>query len=215
MIPRIIHQIWVGPHPKPLRLMQTWRDFHPGFQFMEWSDHTIPMLDGGIQRLIAQMRSVERWHGVADIVRYEVLYRHGGFTAPADSECLHPIDDLLWLDCFACYENEDCRQGLVSPHLGVKPGNELMRVILEDLKSRETVLDGEPWVVTGNKLLTDTIERLAYRHITILPAYTFIPEHYAGWKYGGDGRVYARHYWGTTKCLQSNLDGVAFAAKEG
>jgi len=188
--------------------MQTWRDKHPGYEFKLWGNEEVAALDGGIERLIGQMWGAERWHGVADLVRYAVLYEHGGFAAPADSECLQPIDDLLHLGCFACYENEDYRPGLVSPHLGVCPQDRLMAAILRQLQLTESVLDGDPWMVTGNGLLTRTIEQLNYKSITILPSYTFIPEHYEGTKYEGPGKVYARHYWGTTHHIEAQLDSV-------
>ena len=33
--------------------------------------------------------------GKADILRYELLYEHGGFFIDADSECINPLDDFL------------------------------------------------------------------------------------------------------------------------
>jgi hypothetical protein len=192
--------------------MQTWKDKHPSYTFMSWDNETVPTLDGGIERLIAQMWGAGRWHGVSDLVRYEVLYRYGGFVAPADSECLQPIDDLLELEAFACYESEDWRPGLISPHLGAAPGDALIGAILDRLRGMDTVLHDDPWKVTGNALLTQMVAELGYSRIKILPSYSFIPEHYEGSRYTGPGKVYARHFWSTTKGIADRLDQVLGAA---
>ena len=38
MIPKIIHQFWVGPKPPPMNLIQTWRDAHPDWVHMLWTN---------------------------------------------------------------------------------------------------------------------------------------------------------------------------------
>jgi glycosyltransferase involved in cell wall biosynthesis len=208
-IPRRIHQIWVGPHPKPAKLMQTWKDKHKDWDFFEWNNETIKKITFANKRLIEQMWKAERWHGVADLIRYEVLYKYGGFVAPADSVCLNSIDDLLSFDSFSCYENELMRPGLVSPHIGCTIKNQLIKLIIEELKERETVLNDDPWKVTGNLLLTHMIIRHNYKDMKILPSYTFLPEHYTGNKYEGEGKIYAKHIWGTTHNINNNLDNYA------
>jgi len=204
-IPKIIHQIWVGnENPKPTRLMQTWKNKHPDFVFMEWNEQTI--LDTfRLNKQIKEMYAAKRWHGVADLVRYEVLFKYGGFVAPADSECLNAVDDLLDLGCFACYENEDYNHELISPHLGCCAGDKLIGEIISILEKKETILEKVPWRETGNLFLTEIIKKLNYKEITILPSYTFIPKHRTGREYTGDGKVYAQHYWGTTKNSYSKL----------
>ena len=118
--------------------------------------------------------------------------------APADSECLYPIDDLLNIkeDCFACYENEKVLSDLVSPHLATTKGNVLMSKIIDKVFTIDKDIE-VPWRETGNLLLTNTIGELGYP-IKIYPSYYFIPRHYSGIKYIGEGRVYADHKWLTS-----------------
>jgi len=40
-IPKIIHQLWVGPKPAPLHLMNTWKESHPDYKYMFWNEDTI------------------------------------------------------------------------------------------------------------------------------------------------------------------------------
>ena len=41
MIPKIIHQLWVGPKKPPLQLMETWKTNHPDWQYMFWNEETL------------------------------------------------------------------------------------------------------------------------------------------------------------------------------
>ena len=37
-IPKIIHQLWIGPKPPPTKFMDTWRDKNPEFQYIRWNE---------------------------------------------------------------------------------------------------------------------------------------------------------------------------------
>jgi hypothetical protein len=41
MIPKILHQIWIGPKPAPTNLMKTWKDKHPDFEYILWTEQEI------------------------------------------------------------------------------------------------------------------------------------------------------------------------------
>ena len=38
MIPKIIHQIWLGPLPPPQRWLDSWRDHHPDWDYHLWTN---------------------------------------------------------------------------------------------------------------------------------------------------------------------------------
>ena len=38
MIPKIIHQIWIGPKPAPTNLMNSWKNKHPDFEYILWNE---------------------------------------------------------------------------------------------------------------------------------------------------------------------------------
>ena len=105
MIPKIIHQIWLGPCPAPKTEMRTWKDRHPGWEYRLWDEEAISRCwpDGLYNQ--KQFDWMQELCGKADIARYEILHRFGGFYADADSVCLRPLDDwLLDNDSFACHE---------------------------------------------------------------------------------------------------------------
>ena len=35
MIPKIIHQIWIGPKPAPTKFMDTWKEKNPEFIMLQ------------------------------------------------------------------------------------------------------------------------------------------------------------------------------------
>jgi glycosyltransferase involved in cell wall biosynthesis len=203
-IPRRIHRIWIGDLPKP-NLIETWKEKHIDYDFYEWDNETIKTFPFRLKKHIDKFIEKGMYHGAADLIRYEVLYKYGGFVAPADSECLNSIDELLNCDSFCCYENEQIRPKLLSPHIGACPNNRLLGLIIDELESRETLLNEDPWVVTGNFLLTNMRVKHNYQDMKIFPSHYFIPEHYTGIKYQGDGKVYARHFFGTTNNINNEL----------
>ena len=121
MIPRIIHQIWLGDqNERPDHMIQTWIDKNPTWTHMLWTEDNLPpLVNGDI------FRGARCYPGKADVLRYEILYRHGGFFIDADSVCINPLPDYLtYNDSFCCWENEYVRTGLMANgYLGATKGN--------------------------------------------------------------------------------------------
>ena len=83
MIPKIIHQIWVGDQSKrPDSLIQTWIDMNPSWEHILWTEENMPELTNQ-----KQFDAMNELAGKADILRYELLNTHGGFFIDADSSC--------------------------------------------------------------------------------------------------------------------------------
>jgi mannosyltransferase OCH1-like enzyme len=195
-INKIIHQIWLGPKPQPIKAMQTWQENHPTWQYILWTEANLPKLTN--QVLFDSFG--QQYHGKADVVRYEMLYQYGGVYCDADTYCLKPLDNLLNNDCFAAYENESAVPGLVcNAFIGASKRNALMLALIEGLKGKICQPSDKPWILTGPKHLTNTIERLHYP-ITLLPSWTFYPNHFnLLHRVKPQGQPYAEHFWGTTR----------------
>ncbi len=138
------------------------------------------------------------WHGIADVLRYEILYRFGGVFIDADSECLRPLDEsFLQNQAFCCYDSESARPGLLANgFLGASQSNELMRALIDELRSR-TRIDEPAWRWVGPQFLTDTVQRLNYP-MNVYPSYYFLPTHHEAPPYQGDFQPFCKHHWGTT-----------------
>ena len=47
MIPRIIHQIWIGNQAlRPVAMMETWRHMHPAWEYRLWTE--VELLELGL-----------------------------------------------------------------------------------------------------------------------------------------------------------------------
>ena len=197
MIPKIIHQMWVGPTDRPIKWMNTWKEKHPDWEYMLWDNEAVKNFEFKNQKHIDYFTEKGMWHGVADVARYEILNKYGGVWQGADSECLHPIDKLFddKYDAYTFYQNEEKRPGLTATLMACSKNNEFAQYSISELYKKEEV--GEPWKTTGNLFVQQMIEKSKYPRIKIFPGYYFVPE-YLGLKYTGDGIVYAKHHFGTT-----------------
>jgi mannosyltransferase OCH1-like enzyme len=197
MIPKILHQIWVGPHRMPKEWMQTWKDNHPEWEYILWDNKRVSEYNFINKKQIDDCIREGKYHGAADIIKYEALYEYGGFIAPADSISLRAIDELLDIeeDCFCCpdpYAYE--YPGLLSPQIGSIKKNKLIKEIIKRIPNKVI----EPCNDTGNHLLTNTVKELNYP-IKIYPAYYFIPYNPDSRDNRGKEKPYADHKWGTTR----------------
>ncbi|MGE0009503.1 MAG: glycosyltransferase family 32 protein [Candidatus Babeliales bacterium] len=93
-IPKIIHQIWIGPYPFPQeakKWQESWIKMHPDWEYKLWTNQDVDQFDFENKIYFDQARN---WGEKADILRYEILYRFGGLYADADFACLKSFD---WL----------------------------------------------------------------------------------------------------------------------
>ena len=76
-IPKIIHQLWIGPKPAPINLMNTWKEKHPDFEYIYWNEAEIVKRDFKF-KCQDKIDEIEEINGKADIMRWEILYSFGG-----------------------------------------------------------------------------------------------------------------------------------------
>jgi mannosyltransferase OCH1-like enzyme len=203
MIPKIIHQIWVGPKKMPEKYMKTWKDMNPEWEHIIWDDKMISEKYPKGFRNQSKIDEIEEWAGKADIMRYEILHDFGGIYIDADSICTNSLDEhFLKHDSFACFENEQCRGNLIANgYIGAVKYCKLMQILIEKISKLETVSFQKTgkmaWQCVGPLLFTETIFERNYP-ISVYPSFVFIPEHYSGIKYEGNGKSYSKQFWGST-----------------
>ncbi|KPF58472.1 mannosyltransferase [beta proteobacterium AAP51] len=214
MIPKTIHVIWVGDESKrPDNCISTWAQHNPGWQLKIWGNDLLADTDWVNTEHMRAM-SERELNGVADMMRWEILYREGGFVVDADSVCIRPLDDdLLDRVAFACWENEIARPGLIAAgYVACSAGNPFIGQIILDIQREPSVVHDSAWKTVGPQRLTDAYRRYAYQDLDILPSHCFIPEHFTGISYKGAGTVYARQEWASTKRSYGALHLKAFDA---
>ena len=201
-IPKIIHQIWIGPKPSPTHLMDTWRDKHPDFEYIRWSESEL-QVRGFVSECADQIDAMPEINGKADIYRWEILHKYGGIFVDADSVCVEPFDEtFLARTAFAGFENETIRKGLVATGtMGFVPGYPLCRAAIDQIRNEPIDVTKRAWFTVGPGLLTRLLGAGKHRDFTVYPSFYFIPIHFTGMTYLGHKRVYAHKIWGNTKSL--------------
>jgi len=134
-IPKIIHQIWVGPKPFPHHYgiwQETWKGL--GWEYYLWTDKEVADLEMTNRELYEQEAN---YGAKADIARIEILHQFGGLYVDVDFECLQPesFEDLHRSYDFYCGMTPlDCKSFVLNNALiGSIPGHPILTAIIEEL----------------------------------------------------------------------------------
>ena len=94
MIPRVIHQIWLGesggldPPPRFREAAATWRDHHPDWEYRLWDVSDVDRLFASRRPDFHTLyRAYPHWVQRADAARYLILHEFGGVYADLDIRC--------------------------------------------------------------------------------------------------------------------------------
>jgi inositol phosphorylceramide mannosyltransferase catalytic subunit len=140
VIPRIVHQIWLGRDPLPDEFkgyVKTWKQHHPKWEHRLWTEENLPS-DTRRPYVHERIRHpAER----SDMLRLELLWQYGGLYVDTDFECLRPLDPHIgdaefftaWLKPPA--EGKSARVN--NAFMGAVPGHPLIDKALDELQPQE------------------------------------------------------------------------------
>ena len=149
---------------------------------------------GFVSQLNHKVNDMSEINGKADILRWEILYKYGGFFTDADAYCIEPVTYLVdTYKAFACYENETIRNAgwcpsgyddvLAKTHpliatgtMAFPPKHELPRLAIEWIKNNDISIQRtrkRAWRTVGPGLLTRLYHSRKWNDITILPSCYF------------------------------------------
>lgn len=195
MIPKIFHQIWINKDspelPEKFRAYRDgWLALHPDWEYKLWN---LDNLDFTPQRMDL-ISSAPNYAQMADVLRYEILLRHGGIYLDTDFECLRNIDPILvGVKNFAC--SEDGRS-ITNAIIGAELNSIYMERCVRALPKRVGILNTS--VETGPGLLTRVLlgEGLA-GDFTLFPREWFYPYNYNETHRANEQfpKAYAVHRW--------------------
>lgn len=99
-IPNTIHMIWVGDKEPPdffFNNLNTWKSLMPHWNFMCWTNDklTEEFIEIDYLNLI---HSIKPGVQKADVLRYYIMKRYGGFYMDSDITPRRSIEDLLYVD---------------------------------------------------------------------------------------------------------------------
>lgn len=246
-MPKIIHQIWVGPLPPPTKWLDTWKRHNPDWEYRLWGNEDLMngewILQKQIDFYLKQAEETEEtgifvsakgyeftgekatlfaWHVIADLMRYEILYKYGGYMPGADSECYQPIlkirPDFLEQNLYSVntghlfkeyFRDLDGRyNGLsewekklharymfenASPILGARARHPFLKLCIDELLKLEEKDLGEAVDTTGNVFMGKMVRKYGVDRVNF-PKYK-LKEYRARFP----EQFFSRHYSGTTK----------------
>jgi hypothetical protein len=129
VIPKIIHQIWIGDKPMPKLLekyTKSWRKFNPEYEYILWDNDRVGKIENKIIKEILKDSKLS-FNIKSDFLRYYILKNNGGIYADSDFECLRPFDSFLNYDLFAGLESHEI---IASGLIGSKINNPIFDTLL-------------------------------------------------------------------------------------
>lgn len=219
MIPKIIHQIWIGDQSLKPKYMDMLKKMNPTWNYMFWSEKEIKDEFGelrnqkhfddyfNLKRDLAKFGKnvpVSRFRsGQANLIRYEVLEKFGGFYVDADAIPIQPFPDWFCeFEFFSVYENEVKRGKLVANgFLASTKNHPIIQQMIENIAGMRSITTNYSANVTGPYFLTKTLQEIGNQHnVKIFPSHFFLPVHYSGIKTNASkDEIFCDHFWGTTK----------------
>lgn len=97
-IEKVIHQIWDGDNvPFQLRILScTWKRFNPNWEYHLWNKkEMVELVDSYFPEWANLYHSLPFNIQRLDMIRYMILYCHGGVYVDLDIECFKSIDPLV------------------------------------------------------------------------------------------------------------------------
>jgi mannosyltransferase OCH1-like enzyme len=201
MIPKIIHQIWIGPKPIPYEYINTIKNMNHDYEHILWTEEEFKKRHMYF-KCQNQIDLIDELCGKADIMRVEILNRYGGIYIDADTIAIERIDDkFLQNDAFAGFENEIKIKNLVgNSTMGFTKNHIILQNMIDYfLKNINTKSDinKEIWKLTGPLLFTNIINNFP-KTIRLYPDHYFYPIHHTGETYKAHGKIYLCQLWNST-----------------
>jgi mannosyltransferase OCH1-like enzyme len=164
-VPRIIHQIWVGPNPIPAGT-QAWNSHAlvHGYEYKLWLESDLQQLGVLNHPAFIRMQSRGDHPGAVDVARYIILKQYGGIYLDCDwypARLDLSFDQLLTMKGI-CAMAEDIPRNtgkggllLANSLIMAPPSHPVFARVLASLDDVNTTLPGAPaWWATGPLLFT-------------------------------------------------------------
>lgn len=155
-IPRKLHVIWLGS-PLPTKFcgnIADWQLLNPDWAMNVWTAPLHDMYNADLyDSANAYVKPDAVWQMRSDLMRYEILLRHGGFYVDVDTKPLRPLGDLFdGLTEWAVAEDE---RWISNTYLASVPGSPMMSDIVHGVAQHaDKYQHAAAGVVTGPQYMT-------------------------------------------------------------
>ena len=178
-IPKIIHQIWIGPKKLPKRYkkwMDSWLFYNPSFEYKLWLEKDIDNISLKNREIYDKTQCIG---SKSDIARYEILNLYGGIYVDTDFECLKKIPNVLLEFDFVSSTIFSYKPCIANGFFMTKKNSNIILDILGDLKIdyskvniNKSIENTGPGIMTKKYFELDANSR---RNYLILPTNYFYP----------------------------------------
>lgn len=205
MIPKIIHQLWIGDKPMPKACMDTVKLDNPDIEYKLWTEKELSTLKID-KRYEMKIKCMKEINGKADMYRYLILKKYGGLFLDADTISLFPLEEFMFSKPCLAWENETIRQGLLAcGFMGFPPNHPFIELCIQHILGNK--IESPAWISVGNGLITKVMKDYPnIREFNVFPSHYFYPQHHTGEKYLGHEKVYMYQLWGSTHNKYEKLD---------
>ncbi len=164
-IPKKIHQVWIGGNIAPEYfeiLLESFKKNAPDYEYKLWRNadmkkENFPFTWDTIMKVIQKGielygRNENNWMGmpskvaspISDLMRFEIIYHHGGFYFDVKSELLKPLTTIIPKDeeiSFIVSNSDSCGfeckalsgHYVATPFFGAAPGSPLLRSLIDKI----------------------------------------------------------------------------------
>lgn len=184
-IPKIIHQIWIGPNPVPFIWINTWRfeyiKKNPEWKYILWDNENIKNLK---YLDIIRYEKEKTWNGKSDFLRFAILKEHGGVYIDADSVSIEgkSLDSLIEEskgNFFAAWEDHEGIKKTIAGGVCGSPINHYIVDKIIDIQTKrwdQYHLTLAPWQTVGPLAVQQGVEESNFKNCVIFPSKHFYPE---------------------------------------
>jgi mannosyltransferase OCH1-like enzyme len=175
MIPKLIHQT-----AKTADIPSQWRPFqekvialHPGWTYRLWTDEdNARFVRDEFPDFVPVFEALPRKIMRIDVIRYLILYRHGGLYLDMDYEMLRPFD-LLDHGCVLPLEKPPYTLApagqVCNCFMAAEPGHPFFRAVIDDLVRTPRVVNNDDDVIfqSGPLFLSRVLAELAGTGVSV------------------------------------------------
>jgi mannosyltransferase OCH1-like enzyme len=190
-IPRILHLIWVGPDSAPESLNEyiiKWHKLIPNWEIRLWTNNDINTTEfppGIVDKINSATKGAQK----ADIMRYFIVEKYGGFYADADiipHNSLEPlVTNLTDANMVICHDIPVTWGYMANSFFGAIPNHPVMRYVSE-LCYNAIINTDDVHLQTGPRLFGWAISEipLSQEKLYVLPHTAFYYNDRATYKFG-------------------------------
>lgn len=132
MIPKVIHYIWLGKHPKDRVseiCINTWKIKLSDYEIKEWNEDNLDINKIAEENaFFRECKKRKLWAFMSDYLRLMILYKEGGIYLDTDVQVLKSFTPLLEEKAFLSYESSG---NIGTGIIGAEKNNPLISKLLD------------------------------------------------------------------------------------